>query len=118
MTSGNIVQLKTGSPNMTISHIERLGVIGERISAKCIWFENGIKKEDSFPEKSLILINEINENNITLEGMLLGQETKIECKDEVHAKRIFTIINNYFTPDIKTVPIVEKWFLETENSSM
>jgi len=49
---GNLVQLKSGGPDMTVDDIGKDRLI------KCIWFENNKKCIDYFKSESLIIINE------------------------------------------------------------
>ena len=43
---GDVVNLKSGSPEMTVSSIE------DKI-CKCVWFDRSCKMEDSFPQELL-----------------------------------------------------------------
>ena len=46
---GDIVQLKSGGPSMTIADIDDYGMEGSgHTQAKCVWFENTKKREGVF----------------------------------------------------------------------
>jgi uncharacterized protein YodC (DUF2158 family) len=43
---GDVVQLKSGGPKMTIEYIGNYAYSGTEIKAKCVWFE-GTKQKDA-----------------------------------------------------------------------
>ena len=45
--AGDVVQLKSGGPRMTIEEIGRFGH-ADRDQAKCVWFDRTTRKEDLF----------------------------------------------------------------------
>ena len=45
---GDVVQLKSGGPKMTIAHIGNYAYAGTEIKAKCVWFEGTKQKEHVF----------------------------------------------------------------------
>lgn len=48
---GDVVQLKSGGPRMTVTETGR--DIAQREMVYCVWFEGKIKKEDAFPPATL-----------------------------------------------------------------
>ncbi len=50
---GNLVQLKSGGPDMTIADILDNGLL------KCIWFEGNKQFSEYLKPETLILINEV-----------------------------------------------------------
>ncbi|HVB78958.1 MAG TPA: DUF2158 domain-containing protein [Candidatus Binataceae bacterium] len=46
MKVGDIVQLKSGGPDMTIEHIDTWG--SDHVSAKCVWFDGSKRKAEVF----------------------------------------------------------------------
>lgn len=55
LKSGDVVQLKSGGPLMTIDEIGKFGY-DDRDKAKCIWFDGKKKYEELFTLESLELI--------------------------------------------------------------
>jgi uncharacterized protein YodC (DUF2158 family) len=49
---GDVVQLKSGGPKMTIEHIGRYGTSSDA-KAKCTWFEDAKKHEGLFSPEAL-----------------------------------------------------------------
>jgi uncharacterized protein YodC (DUF2158 family) len=47
--AGDVVQLKSGGPDMTIEDIDKYGPGTTTDSAKCVWFE-GMKRKDGLFE--------------------------------------------------------------------
>lgn len=45
---GEVVQLKSGSPRMTIDHIGKFGMGSTHDQAKCVWFEGNKRMEAVF----------------------------------------------------------------------
>lgn len=54
---GDVVELKSGSPKMTVSLVGRASLGGEVIHAWCDWFEGPKKISDNFPLTSLKIVN-------------------------------------------------------------
>jgi len=51
---GDVVQLKSGGPDMTVDEIGKSGMDSTGpLSAWCTWFHNGEEKRSSFPLTSL-----------------------------------------------------------------
>jgi uncharacterized protein YodC (DUF2158 family) len=51
---GDVVQLKSGSPQMTIDSVEEYGSGNtSNIRAICLWFDGGERKEGSFSLETL-----------------------------------------------------------------
>jgi uncharacterized protein YodC (DUF2158 family) len=46
--AGDVVQLKSGGPNMTIEAIAKFGPGATTDRAKCVWFEGMKRKDDLF----------------------------------------------------------------------
>jgi uncharacterized protein YodC (DUF2158 family) len=47
--AGDVVQLKSGGPKMTVEDVDRYGYPGDsETKAKCVWFEGTKKKEEVF----------------------------------------------------------------------
>jgi uncharacterized protein YodC (DUF2158 family) len=55
-TIGDVVQLKSGGPKMTIEHIGNYAYTGREIKAKCVWFEGTKQKNGVFALETLIKI--------------------------------------------------------------
>ena len=53
LTIGDIVQLKSGGPEMTISSSPGKYDYDDFDSVKCVWFNGGARVEDLFPAASL-----------------------------------------------------------------
>ena len=53
---GDVVQLKSSSPKMTIDSVEEYGLANHsNIRAICIWFDGGERKEGSFSLDTLVI---------------------------------------------------------------
>lgn len=52
--AGDVVQLKSGGPKMTINQIGKYGKGSTQDQAKCVWFEGSKKVEDVFELHSLM----------------------------------------------------------------
>ena len=50
--TGQVVQLKSGGPRMTITGYSQLG------NAICRWFQNGTSHEETFPDDALNLVRD------------------------------------------------------------
>lgn len=46
--AGDVVQLKSGGPKMTIKGIGKYGFAATEDTALCVWFEKTTKKEETF----------------------------------------------------------------------
>ena len=46
--AGDVVQLKSGGPKMTVNTIGKLGMGSTRDEAKCVWFEGAKRMEALF----------------------------------------------------------------------
>ena len=44
--------------------------------------------------------------SVYLRGKLVGEYVEIKCKNMIHAKRVFRIINNYFFPDDNSMKLL------------
>ena len=56
---GDVVQLKSGSPRMTIDSVEEYGSgNNSNIRAICIWFDGGERKEGSFSLDTLAIVKD------------------------------------------------------------
>lgn len=51
---GDVVQLKSGGPKMTIEDIGNYSFAGTEIKAKCVWFEGTKQKEGVFAPATLM----------------------------------------------------------------
>lgn len=56
ITAGDVVQLKSGGPKMTVSHVGRAHLGGDVLHAWCDWFEGTKKMEANFPLTSLKIV--------------------------------------------------------------
>lgn len=52
-SEGDIVQLKSGGPRMTIKGIGKYGMVAKKDNALCEWFDGKQRKEDVFEFHSL-----------------------------------------------------------------
>jgi uncharacterized protein YodC (DUF2158 family) len=51
---GDVVQLKSGGPKMTIENIGNYAFSGTKIMANCVWFEGTKQKEGVFALETLM----------------------------------------------------------------
>lgn len=51
---GDVVQLKSGGPRMTIDHIGKFGLGSTHDQARCVWFEGTKRMEHVFELPSLM----------------------------------------------------------------
>ena len=51
--AGDVVQLKSGGPKMTVSQVGKASMGGEMLRAWCDWFEGTKKMDGNFPLTSL-----------------------------------------------------------------
>jgi uncharacterized protein YodC (DUF2158 family) len=48
LKAGDVVQLKSGGPKMTVDTIGKFGMGASRDQAKCVWFDGLSRKESLF----------------------------------------------------------------------
>lgn len=56
--SGDIVKLKSGGPNMTVSNYVGIGAGGESQTVRCKWFAGAKSESSNFHEGMLVPVEE------------------------------------------------------------
>jgi len=55
---GDVVELKSGSPKMTIGRFLPKSQLNDGVFVDCVWYENGQFTNHSFVQEALVLVSE------------------------------------------------------------
>ncbi|MDR5815807.1 DUF2158 domain-containing protein [Caballeronia sp. LZ033] len=55
---GDVVELKSGGPRMTVAEVDDYSPMGPLRGAKCVWFEKNAQKEHVFDVDVLKVVND------------------------------------------------------------
>jgi uncharacterized protein YodC (DUF2158 family) len=69
---GDVVQLKSGGPKMTIENIGKYGMGSTKDEAKCVWFDGTKRNEALFELAALRIAPPVSESIPTKESEPLG----------------------------------------------